>query len=282
MNASRQETAVGSRTESDSTYCKNCNCRCAGDGEILRSSEETGQRVNMCLACYVESLPRLCAERGLLEPSSPCSRLAGEEGSAITKAKGTATSHQQLQLPGISPAIDIRRLEAQQTIDVRFDAPVSFVSSATLEGDFSVGAYAERITPRSRDKSAQDSSQKQSTRTALPLARDEKVKGDSGVAQQEPDFILENETIRTIIIGAPWATGRQGLPSYAPVKGDAAGNFEITIEPSKYSHMFTLEPTKGTLFAGSRQMVRACFAPEATTPGEALPATHERRLPVTA
>lgn len=261
------DTKRCSSQERSSGCCSSCGC--TRDSRGRGSVQETNQRASTCLSCCMQSLPRLCAERGLLlgsdEPGSPWNLLPLEEGNNAAKAKGLSPSHQPSQQSGASLGAEKRRPEAQQTIDVRFDSPAPPVSSWAVPDASSLGISecAER-----GEKPSPENTQRQSARNNPPAARDEKPKADLGLVLQECDVIVENETTRTIVVGGAWTPGRQGVPPYATVKGDVSGSFEITIDSSMYSHMFTLEPSKGTLSAGSRQMIRAIFSPQAVTPGE--------------
>ncbi|KAL8447906.1 hypothetical protein Emed_004201 [Eimeria media] len=235
-------------------------------GERQGHLELRHDTTNSCPSCYMQSLPRLCADRGFLDNDqlgSPRFRSAGEESLSAAKSKGSQSS-------GGSQLNDKKLLESQQTIDVNFDSPVCALATPTRDDCAPAGVSAERLGVTAGGKN--EANHKQSSRSSPPPSREDKPKGeqkgDAGVAQQDFDVIIENETTRTIIIGGAWTAGRPGQPPYAPVKGDSLGTFEITMEPSTHSHMFSLEPLKGSLFLGSRQMVRATFMPQASLLGQ--------------
>ncbi|KAL8271257.1 hypothetical protein Esti_004823 [Eimeria stiedai] len=246
---------------------KKCSFCGAFRGGRQSHSDSPDDTNNICPSCYMQSLPRLCADRGFLDSDqlgSPRYRSAGEETSSAVKSKAS-------QLSGMSQINDRKLLETQQIIDVKFDSPVCALATPTRDNCLPAGVSAERLGVTAGGKD--DANQKQPTRGSAPSSRDDKLKaeqkGDAGVTQQNFDVIIENESTRTIIVGGAWIAGRQGqppyAPPYAPIKGDNLGTFEITMEPSAHSHMFALDPLKGTLFLGSRQMVRATFAPQAAS-----------------
>ncbi|KAL8453880.1 hypothetical protein Emag_001688 [Eimeria magna] len=255
----QQARAYGTheRANTSKQMCSFCG---AFGGERQNPSDSPDDTSNSCPSCYMQSLPRLCADRGFFrndQLGSPKSRSAGEEPLSAVKSKGS-------QLSGVSQITDRKLLESQQTIDVNFDPPVCALPAPTRGDCPPAGVSAERLGATTGAKN--EANHKPSSRASPPSSREDKhkaeQKGDAGVTQQDFDVIIEDEITRTIIIGGAWTAGRQAQPPYAPTRGDALGTFEITVEPSTHSHMFSLDPSKGTLFLGSRQMVRATFMPQ--------------------
>ncbi|KAL8434249.1 hypothetical protein Efla_002014 [Eimeria flavescens] len=241
------------------------SCSCCGAIDVGRQaiSDEVCRRGLLCPACYTQSLPRLSADRGFLcnmQLSSPRYHSTGDEAYSAGKSRGS----QQNQLGGVSQGTDKKLQDAEQVIEVTFDSPI-FRRASLPSPDCPPSA-----APSDRPSFSSSSNQKQSTRTNPTSSRDDKPKSeqkaDAGAVLQEPEVIVENETTRLILIGGAWIPGRQGLPPYALIRGEVSGTFEITMDSSKHSHMFALNPTKGTLFLGSRQMIRATFTPQAAVP----------------
>lgn len=217
----------------------------------------------------MELLPRLSAERNLVCPDeldSPWNHAVAEEGNPTPKLKAQNPSHQQAQLAGNDAGPEKKRFElqqhqqSQQFLHVQFGVP----SSGRLfkESD-------ELASHTHGDKAIRDgSSQRQSTGSPPPSVREERQKGDTMGLQQESDLVIDNEVTRTIFVAGAWSPGRQGLPPYASVKGEACGSFEITIDPSLHSRLFTFEPSKGNVSPGSQQMIRVCFSRQTPTNAE--------------
>ncbi|CDJ27701.1 uncharacterized protein EMH_0010460 [Eimeria mitis] len=260
-----REVAACSSHEGSNSHNSRGKCCCGGSVES-KTFEESLRVGDTCLACCMELLPRLSAERNLLSPEeldSSWSRTVTEEGNAAPKARGQSPSHQQTQPAGGDSGFEKKRLElqqGQQILHVQFGSPSN--SGCFEEPDEgSRGTQGDRVV---RD----GSSQRPSSQSPPSSGRDERQKGDAAGLQQEADLIIDNEVMRTIVVAGAWSPGRQDLPPYASVKGEACGNFEITIDPSPHSRLFTFEPSKGTVSPGSQQMVRVGFSRQTPTNAE--------------
>lgn len=275
----RRKPGFGELQErADNGFCAVCSEKFE---DTLAESRQFQGMGKQCLTCYMESLPRLCAERGFLsseEMGSPLSPAVADAGGFRVKARETAsTSRPSAQPSGVSAGLDRKRLEAPQIIEVHFDGSLPGAAETSPRGVSSGSIFFGPKSFTKADKTAKEGTHRPSTRSSPVTPREEKAKGDVMMQQEETEVIIDNAYTRTIVVGAAWAPGRQGLPPYAAVKAESLGSFEIVLDPSQYSHMFRLEPSKGSLFPGSRQVVRAVFSPQAITRSE----THRILLVVT-
>lgn len=210
----------------------------------------------------MELLPRLSAERSLLCPDeldTPWNRTITDEGNPSPKAKGQSLSHQQAQLAGSDSSPEKRRFEVPQSLqilNVQFGSPPGG------------GCFEEPCEGPSHMHGDRVNTQTQSARSPPPSGRDERQKVDTGGLLHEADLIVNNDVTRTIVVAGAWSPGRQGLPPYASARTETCGSFEITVDPSPYSRLFTFEPSKGTVSPGSQQMIRVNFYRQPPTSGE--------------
>ncbi|CDJ49833.1 hypothetical protein, conserved [Eimeria brunetti] len=211
-----REATACSLHEGSSRHSSSSKCCCNGSVES-KDFEEALRLGNTCLACCMELLPRLSAERSLLCPEeldSPWNRTVADEGNPTPKGKGQNLPHQQAQQAGSDSGSEKKRGElqqSQQVLHVRFGP--SSRGGCLEEPD-------ECPSRTQGDKSVRDSgNQKQPTRSPPQSGRDEKPKGDTGPPKEDADLIIENDVTRTIVVAGAWSPGRQGLPPYASVKG---------------------------------------------------------------
>ncbi|XP_026192613.1 uncharacterized protein LOC113147177 [Cyclospora cayetanensis] len=227
------------------------------------------QNTDFCVSCYMESLPRLAAERGFLsndEQIAPSNHPVAEDANSIFRVKGSIQSQQQPQLSDICLRSHERPF-GPKTIDIRFGALQPSRLTRALPGMSPAGTSTDNIGPKG-DPPMAECSQSQTSHSPPFTVREEKQKADANFVLQDIDTMFDDKCTKAIVVGGAWPPGRQGLSPFATVKGEATGGFEITIDCSPYSHMFSFEPTNGTFFPGGRQVVRAVFSQTVSTPAE--------------
>ena len=254
---------TGGFLEQESSPCASC-CQEAGGGR-----EESMAEAKQCLKCCMQSLPQLSGDRGFFsgdEIGSPAHGVAAEEGTAQPKAKGPIPAP-HTQAAGVNSGADKKRFQIPQVIELRFQTPLCTAARNTLVSAVSRKTLPGSTSSSKEEKGARELSNRQTQPSSLPPAKDETIQEDTA-ALQEADAIVDNGLTRTIIIGGAWPPGKPGLPPYAAGKTETCGSFEIAMDPSPHSHLFRLEPTKGTLCVGSQQLIRVSFLPEAATPSK--------------
>ncbi|CDI75741.1 Flagellar associated protein, related, related [Eimeria praecox] len=206
-NGPPREALACSPHESNSGHNSSNKCCCDGLAEP-KDFEEALRAGTTCLACCMECLPRLSAERNLLSAEdldSPWNRAVTDEGNPTPKAKGQSLSHQQAQLAGSDSGSEKKRFElqqSQQTIHVRFGSPSR--GGSFEEPDACAGhTQGDRLIQ-------EGSSQRQPAHIPLSPGQDERQKGDTGGLQQEADLIIDNdvtpeERIRDVLSHQPTA-----------------------------------------------------------------------------
>ncbi|CDJ64191.1 hypothetical protein, conserved [Eimeria necatrix] len=207
----------------------------------------------------MELLPRLSAERNLLgtdDCDAPLNRVAADEGNAALKTRNQVPSNQQVQQASSECGADKKRLEFQQALEVRFGPP-SLASARNSTDRTSFPPAARPIHDGSDEHIG----------SFPPKACEERQKGETGGTQQDND-ILDDDVTRTLVVAGAWGPGRHGLPPYAAIRGEVWGSFEFSVDPSPHSRLFTFEPSKGTVYHGSKQMIRVLFSPQNPTPTE--------------
>lgn len=254
--SSPRESGTCSLRSGYNSHSHRCDCSGRAEGRNFREALQDG---STCLACCMELLPRLSAERNLLgtdDCDAPLNRVAADEGNAALKTRNQVPSNQQVQQASSECGADKKRLEFQQALEVRFGPP-SLASARNSTDRTSFPPAARPIHDGSDEHIG----------SFPPKACEERQKGETGGTQQDND-ILDDDVTRTLVVAGAWGPGRHGLPPYAAIRGEVWGSFEFSVDPSPHSRLFTFEPSKGTVYHGSKQMIRVLFSPQNPTPSE--------------